>query len=442
MTAAYSKDLELFVAKQFIESVSEPQGVNVYATIGRCYPWNTETAPDAANTSLSNYYEVWSNMIGGKKITGNDMRHCIPRHNWESGISFYQFDDLIDSRTLTSNTTNFYVVTDEWNVYKCLSNNNNSVCTVKPTSTLTSSYFEASDGYIWKFMYSISSEERLRFVTQDYIPVKTLTINDGSLQWQVQDNAEIGAIHRIAISNTGSGYIANDAYVIIRGDGTSANGYPVRNTVSNTISSIVMDNIGTGYSYANVTIYSSTGTGAAGRAILSPQGGHGSDPLSELGGSNIIVHTLLRSDEKGKLPVTNDYRQLCIIEEPRVYGTTKRSLSNTAFTRLLTMTLSGISAEFVEDEYVFQGSSLSKSYFSARVMEWDSPNTTIKLTNVRGEPTSSLLIGNTSGGAMYINSTTNPDVQPFLGNLLYIDNMVPVTRTIDQIEDFKIILKF
>lgn len=441
MSAIFSKYLEVFNAKQFKESVSEPSASNVYLTFGRCFPWSNDAAPPHANTSVSTFYEVWNNMIGGKKITGNDIRHCIPRFNWSNNTIYYAYDDLVDSRTLKRSNTQFYVVTDDWNVYKCLANNYGANSTSKPTSISTTNDFQTADGYVWKYMYTITAEERLRFVTSNYIPVKTLTVNDASLQWGVQNNATSGAIHNILLTNHGSGYTANDITITIVGDGQDANAFAVRNVTSNTISSIVIDNKGSDYTYANVTISSPTGSGAAARSIISPIGGHGSDPLTELGGSNLILHVQLKSVEGGKFPVTNEYRQVVLLEDPYVYGTSD-AIANTVVSQTTFLNLTGTSAEYIEDEFVFQGSSLDSSTFSGRVVEWDSGNNRLKVTNTKGIITSELVIGANSSASRFVGSVTNPDMEAYTGKLLYIDNISPITRTIDQTEDFKLILNF
>lgn len=441
MAATFSKYLEVFNAKQFKESVSEPSSSNVYLTFGRSFAWSSESSPPQANTSVASFNEVWDNMIGGKRITGNDIRHVIPRFNWANNTSYYAYDDLVDSRTLKAANTPFYVVTDDWNVYKCLANNSGANSTSKPISISTTSDFQTADGYVWKYLYTITAEERLRFVTSDYIPVKSLLVDDGSLQWGVQNNAISGAIHNIKVVNSGSGYTANDMVVSISGDGQDANAYAIRNVTSNTISSIVIDNKGFNYTYANVTITSATGSGANLRAVISPPGGHGSDLLTELGGSSLILNAQFKSDENGKLPVTNDFRQLSLIEDPYIYGT-NIVISNVAVSQTTVLTLTGTSTEYIEDEFVYQGSSLSTSTYSARVVEWDSSNNRIKLSNSRGTLGPQLLVGLTSGAARFISSVTTPDMRKYSGKLLYIDNISPVTRTIDQTEDFKIILNF
>lgn len=380
-------------------------------------------------------------MIGGKKITGNDIRHCIPRFNWTANTVYYAYDDLVDSKTLKSSNTQFYVVTDDWNVYKCLANSYGANSTTKPTSISTVTDFQTADGYVWKYMYTITSEERLRFVTSSYIPVKTLSVDDGSLQWGVQNNATSGAIHYIKLSDFGTGYTSNNIVVTISGDGQDANAFAVRNVTTNTISSIVIDNKGSGYTYANVTITAANGSNAIARAVISPMGGHGYDPLIELGGSNLMLNIQFKSNEDGKFPVVNEYRQVALFEDPYVYGTSN-VISNTAVSQTTILNLTGTSAEYTQDEFVYQGASLGAASYSARIVEWDSSNNKLKVTNSRGSVTSDLIIGSTSGAARFVGSVTNPDMQEYTGKLLYIDNISPVSRTVDQTEDFKIVLNF
>jgi hypothetical protein len=52
------------------------------------------------------------------------------------------------------------------------------------------------------------------------------------------------------------------------------------------------------------------------------------------------------------------------------------------------------------------------------------------------------LIGANTGAARFVDSVTNPTLKRYSGNLLYIDNIKPIQRAVDQTEDFKIILKF
>ena len=441
MSASRSKNLDIFVAKQVKESVSEPSSSNVYLTFGAASSWANDAAPPQANTSTHNSYDVWRNMIGGKRITGNNIRHAVPRINWISGTVYAAYNDLLDSLELHSLTSNFYVLTSEYNVFKCLFNNGGKPSTVMPNILVTTTHFQTADGYIWKYMYTLTAEEKLRFLTTDFMPVRTITENDNSQQWLVQENAIDGAIHVINVTNAGSNYTANDVVVSITGDGSYANAFAVLNTASNTVSSIIIDNLGYGYTYANVALTSSVGSGATARAIISPEGGHGKDPLTELGGSYLIVNVQLKDTEGGVLTTHNDYRQISLIEDPRLYGVTTLS-SLPAVSQLTVLSLNGTSVEYTEDEWVYQGASYSSSFFKGYVVEWDSGNNIIKLSNTDGIPSKDLLIGANTTAARFVASITNPTLQPRTGNLLYTDNITSIQRADDQAEDYKIVLNF
>lgn len=442
MSSVHSKYLEVYNAKQFKESVSEPSSSNVYLTFGKVTSWPDDNNPPTPNTSTATFNEVWKNMIAGKRLTGNDIRHVVPRHDWTSNTVYTAYDHMTDSLTLKDANTKFYVLTDEFNVYKCLGNNYGHASTVKPTSKLTTSHFQTTDLYIWKYMYTLTVEERSRYLSPDFMPVKTLTLDDNSTQWLVQNDASPGAIHNIVVTNGGSGYTSNDISVIIVGDGIDANAYAIRNVTTNTISSIVVDSKGASYTYADVTVYANTeSNNAVVRAIIAPPGGHGSDSLTELGGSYLMLNPKFQGVETGKLTAANDYRQVAFIEDPYIYGTST-IIGNTIVSQTTNFTLNGTSSEYLEDEIVYQGDSLANATFTGIVVEWDSPNNYIKLSNVEGDPGSELLIGNTSTAARFLSSVTDPDMQPYTGKLLYIDNITPIERAEDQTETFQIVLKF
>jgi len=446
VVSVYSKNLNIFNAEQFKESVTETANTKLYFTIGRVEHWANDSLPNQANSSVTSLYEVYRNMIGGKRVTGNDMYHCIPRINWTQGVTYDSYDHCTCSLILFDSNTKFYTVTPNWDVYKCISNNGDRPSQNVPTQKITSGVVQEVDGYIWKYMYSISPAEQLRFTTLEYIPVKTLSVNDNSLQWQVQQNAIDGGLEYIEVQNAGIGYSDNSKiWIAITGDGIGANAFAQTNTISNTISSIIIDRPGSGYTYANVRIVDDNGIYGAyayGRAVISPPGGHGSDPLRELGGSNLMINIRLRYDEDGKLPTTNDFRQLALIKDPYQYSSTTIR-SNTAITQLTTLTLSGVGDDdFSENEVVYQGTSLANAIFTGTVVAWDG-SSQLKLSNVSGTIEAQTLFGISSGATGVVSIPyTLPDLEPNSGQLLYIDNIQPILRSSDQIEDFKIVLKF
>jgi hypothetical protein len=440
MASTYSSDLSIYVAKQFRNSVTSS---NVYMTFGYVSPWTNELSPPSANTSTDSINETWKYMIGGKRITASDIRHVVPRHDWTPNTVYTAYDSVIDSNELKDANTSMYVMTDDFNVFKCISNYYGSPSLYKPSSTNPASQFQTADQYVWKFMYTLTSEEQQRFLTDKFMPVKTLEGNDNSLQWQVQQDAVPGAIHDIIVTNAGVGYTQNAISVTITGDGRFANAYAIRSYTNNFIRTIVVDNKGSGYTYANVNFTSSRGNNATARAVISPTGGHGSDALHELGGTYLLINVDLRGSENGILSTQNDYRQIAIVADPKVKGYSDL-MSNLVFNQVTSLTLSEstVGIDYSLDEVVYQGTDLANSTFKGLVAGWDSANSILKLTNAEGSPTSTLITGIRSTAARYVSSVLDPDCEPYSGYLLYKDNITVITRAEDQTEDLKIVLSF
>lgn len=440
MTSASLVKLRVNNAEQFKESVSEPSpNTNLYIVYGRAIPWANDANPPTPNTSVATEYEIWNNMIGGKKITGNEMRHVIPRYNWTTDTKYVAYDHL--NSGLYEDNVRFYIVTQDFNVYKCLSNNYNANSTVEPTAINPASVTQTADGYTWKYMYTLTDEEKLNFTTASFIPVRTVGSDDGSTQWTVQTSAIDGSIDTVFVTNGGSGYTnVSNLNVIITGDGSGATATASINTISQVVSNVTMTSYGTGYTYASVSITGGGGSGAQARPIIPPPGGHGSNPLYELGGCRVMIDAKIRNSEGGILPTSNDFRQIGIIKDPYLLDTTDVA-TNTAFFQGQTITTAG-SGDFTIDEYVYQGPSLVSSTYSARVLEWDSANGKVKVVNISGTPLAGTLTGASSTTARYVTSVDDIDFHPYSGQLLYIDNIKPIIRSPDQTESFKIVLKF
>lgn len=101
----------------------------------------------------------------------------------------------------------YYVVTDEYNVYKCLDNNNNAISEYKPVGT-TVDPVSFPDGYMWKFLYNIPIALRTKFLTDEYMPVVTALRNQFY---------SAGNLQTIRIDNAGSGYTTGT--ITVQGDG-------------------------------------------------------------------------------------------------------------------------------------------------------------------------------------------------------------------------------
>ena len=129
----------------------------------------------------------------------------------------------------------FYVVTDEFNVYKCLDNNNNAQSLYKPIGTGVDP-ITFPDGYMWKFLYNIPIALRTKFLTNDYMPVVT------ALKNQFYSSGNLQAIR---IDQAGSGYTTGT--ITVQGDG-----YLEQDPIYITAGTI--SNQGTGYSSATLTV--------------------------------------------------------------------------------------------------------------------------------------------------------------------------------------------
>lgn len=440
MSSSTFINLRINAAEQFKESVSEPTpNTKLYLTYGKSSAWSNDSSPDSANNSVATEYDVWKNMIGGKKISTSDISHVIPRINWTLNTKYFAYDHM--TTNLHDSNNQFYIINSNFNVYKCIANNYGANSTVEPTAITPRNLVQTSDGYVWKYMYTVSASDQLRFMTNSYIPVKTVLADDGSTQWQTQNNAVEGAIYSVIITNFGSGYSNNSNLIVtISGDGTSAAAVAQINVARGEISNVTMTNYGTGYTYATVTISGGGGTNAAARAIISPTGGHGSNPLYELGGSNLILNPSLSGIEDTNLPATNDFRQIAIVKDP-IITSTSNVMSNIRFVQAYTLELQG-TGDYNQDELVYQGGSSTTATFSGRVLSWDSSNGKAIVINTTGTPTTGALFGANSFTSRFVSTVIDKEVKDHTGQILYLNNFVPITRSPDQIEDFKLVLKF
>ena len=221
MPALVTNKFRIHNAKQFVEAfdevsftsggaVTDSSGLlntNVYLFIGKPTAWSDDNTPPAPTDAVANtHYENWRDMIAAKKITSSDVSHCVPRKNWTNNTSYFSYTH--NAATLFSQ--DFYVMTDNYNVYKCLSNTETdsagavaTTSTVKPTGTGTS-IISTSDGYKWKFMYQISAADALKFVTPNYIPVDTVRRSNGYLA-NTYDNSPGQNQYDVEVATAASG---------------------------------------------------------------------------------------------------------------------------------------------------------------------------------------------------------------------------------------------
>ena len=187
---------------QFIESITERANTNYYVFVGQPTPYTGGDANVAVPTnSLQDVItDTYDEMVFGKRVTASDVAYMTKRYVWTSGTVYAQYDDT--DTTLDSKA--YYVAVDEkanFHVYLCLNNNNGSASTEQPRYNDTSpddTFFQTSDGYEWRYMYTVPKTTWDKFSTKDYMPVVNSAAASG--------NAVAGAIDHIEIVSGGQRY--------------------------------------------------------------------------------------------------------------------------------------------------------------------------------------------------------------------------------------------
>lgn len=221
MPGTVTRRFRVHNAEQFHEAFSEASATNMYLFIGRVDAFPDDNNPPTPVDSIQETeYNQWRQMLAAKRVQSSDITFSIPRYDWTTGKVYRMYDTTSNTLFDTPASSNtFYAMTDDYNVYKCLFNNKGGASTVEPTGT-SSAVLNTADGYKWKFMYSVSAADALKFVTTNFIPVQTLSANDGSAQWPVQSGASNGNIEVTKVTAGGSNYKSHSGTVASPGSST------------------------------------------------------------------------------------------------------------------------------------------------------------------------------------------------------------------------------
>jgi len=317
-------------------------------------------------------------------------------------------------------------------------------------------------------MYTISVADAEKFLTTSYMPVKTVSLayaNDAAAESALtesdyaqylnqkasRDHAQAAGIERLEMTANGNSNYSSKPTVTITGDGTGATTVAADITMSGSgstqnVASITMAQArkGTDYTVAEVTISGGGGTLATARAVISPQTGHGVDPVQELGGFYAALNTLLTGTEAGDLVVAQDFRQVSLIKKPLNYGTTTISTATTLRAlKYLDLTGSNPTANFVLDAIV-TGAGGAKAFITeidvtnGRLYFHQNSKTGYKAF-VNGEA-----ITGVGGGSATLAGTAvvNGEVAYNSGQMIFLENRSPINRSSNQTEDIKVIIEF
>jgi len=498
MSAIITEKFRQHNANQFVESFTEAAASTYYLFLGKATAFSstttggTDSSPPTPADSPEDEFRSWDSMLGAKLITSSDIKYAAPRRNWANGTVYDMYrHDLSSSNTSTSGSSNlydstFYFMTSDYKVYKVLDNNAGAAFSGSEPSSTSTSPFEAG-GYVLKYMFTISTSDFAKYGTTDFIPVTT----DSTVNAAATD----GAIESISVT-AGSGYTDGTYYSAVYGDGTSAgtsSGAIVRITVaSGAIQSFgltagtdtTVHASGTGYTFGTVNLASGytfsdstlatasamSGSGGNIEVIISPKGGHGFDAVEELGGHYVMMNATMAQSENDDITTENDFRRVGLVVDPTNFGSSSVATGSTA-RQTYALKLTSLSGTFDADERITQTSTGA----IGKVVEWDSSlgilyyqqerfgdygtngttggyvafsganQVTGATSGATGTPDAGADSAVTLAGGNSLTFTdgyANPELQPDSGNIIYIENRKPISRSSDQTEDIKLIVEF
>jgi hypothetical protein len=257
MVTSLRNDFHTDIASTILNEI-QYRRANYYYFLGKIETWGGDDLPPTAidiDSEFSNN-QIRNNNLFIKKISPNDVSLVTTRYNWNSGFAYSLWDNTKNMRSEA-----FYCVTDEMNVYKCLDNGGNSISTVKPMGKSLSP-LRTIDGYLWKYMYTIPTFKKSRFMSLTTMPVQR-ALTDSFYNK--------GSVDSVVINNGGNGYINTQLTTVSVTGSTTGSGAVGTITCGATgnVTGVNITSGGVGYTAGvKVAVASVTGTGAVCDAVI------------------------------------------------------------------------------------------------------------------------------------------------------------------------------
>ena len=245
LTYQLTNNAHHMMAKNYISAVNRMDPPH-YFFFGRSLAWPDELCPPNTSDYFADEVDIRNNIVYIDRITGGEVSHVIKRFDWTAGQVFDRWDPRIsDVYPAYSGATEIFnskmfCFTPEYHIYKCIDNNNNEPCYDQPTGT-SIDYINTTDGYVWKYMMTVSEYSRLAFLNESWVPVNNV-IHAESLASTVT----------VTVDAVGSGYDPRNTIIVINGDGIGAQARPI--IMSGQITGVEMEALGSGYSYATAIV--------------------------------------------------------------------------------------------------------------------------------------------------------------------------------------------
>ena len=511
----------------------DSSNATAYAAV---YRYATDEVPLRPADNDEEERSIHDDMIALKRIGQDQVRAVVRRFNWNPTVNpkydmwrpdySYARAAQVDpdgAGTLTPaeslGNAQYYVVNNNYEVFKCLYNGvtpatpDGANASLEPkrnpgptgegvydsANGIFTEYPDVTNGYIWKYLYTIPTNDVLRFLSTDFMPI----VEDSTVTTLAASQA--GSITTIVVRDNGSNLPASEViYTPILGDG--ANGLVRLETDSNgqITTAYLVDTAGarvnisgSGYTYANVLIKDgflyqeaslttafSVSANASGdiEVIVPPQGGHGADAIVELLAKRIMANIRLTYAEgQGDFPVDNDFRRIGIIKNPRLPAPSTDFATQDTISAIYAVKLNNVSGSFQPDEIVEQEVAAGE-FARGTVVSWVWDEVAAGQTPTSGtlkyfqssdlhtdngvvrafvSDAAKLVTGKTSlidgavetgystGGATlpllgltFVNGLAVPELAKNTGEIVYVENRRLITRAPDQIEDIKLVIEF
>ena len=523
MSALVTDQFRILNASNFIDSVQDSSNsyyvfvglsnaTSPSSGFGRSSSWDTTPPNPTDNIDYLNHYE--STMLFGKKITSANIRRVVRKISWTSGQRYdmYRPDYSVTKRSSSGSLrlydANYYVMNSDYRVYICIDNGSSGIKTTGNSSQIEPTFTdlepsESSDGYTWKYLYTVSPSDIIKFDSTEYITVP----ND----WQTSTDAQIAAVRengdstinenqikKVYIENQGNGYVTQSGKSCnLVGDGSGGQ-VSVDIDANGKISDVTVTAGGKNYTYALVDLGTTSANAPTTYAelipIIPPSKGHGFDIYKELGADKVLVYA--RFDDSTKdFPIDTKFAQVGIIKNPTTYdsaGISTTVYTSSDFSAVYAMRFSSTTGTIsVGDKikqsvtggtaygYVISYDTETKvlKYYRDRSLYYNGGNgsthqdfvgmssffsssdsilnfnSTAEVTKVGGGFNGTIdnqysgittTISNkiVNLGTEFTSGLSNPEINNKSGDIIYIDNRPTVTRSSRQKEDVKIILEF
>lgn len=174
--------------------------------------------------------------------------------------------------------------------------------------------------------------------------------------------------------------------------------------------------------------------------IVSPFFGHGGNPEKELSIDSVIFSVYTIFDESGDFSVANDFRTVGVIIDPIDFALQRPSVKNTLNAKY-TITINETNAQdFVSDEIL--GGAVSESEAILIDAIGDSTLRYLKKSNSTDFNVGEVIVGQDSNTQATIKSIIPPEVVPYSGEILLINNGISFQRNQGQLEATTFIISF